>query len=109
MSRRVSKLRQVIKVTVSFEVSRVADECLASAYEQVVPLVHRAPKVLPGETEVDIFLPRADVVEALGCGRNGKAVSKSKQSWANHEPLERDNPTRGARNLYRQNLDKKLS
>ena len=41
MSSRKSKKLAVLKVHVSFETSRVADECLADAYEQVVPLVRR--------------------------------------------------------------------
>ena len=41
MSSRSSKKRKELKVVVSFEASRMASECLACAYEQVVPLVSR--------------------------------------------------------------------
>jgi hypothetical protein len=34
-----------LEVHVSFEVSRVASECLAGAYEQIVPLVRRSISV----------------------------------------------------------------
>ena len=39
MSRRQKKRQQVLEVKVSFEASRIACECLASAYEQIVPQV----------------------------------------------------------------------
>ena len=42
MSSQKPKKRRIIKVQVSFEVSRVSDECLASAYEQVIPVLARA-------------------------------------------------------------------
>ncbi len=42
MSSQLPNKRKQLKVMVSFETSRLADECLASAYEQVVPLVSRA-------------------------------------------------------------------
>jgi len=37
MSSQKPKKSRILKVQVSFEVSRVSDECLASAYEQVIP------------------------------------------------------------------------
>jgi len=37
MSSKKPKKSRNLKVQVSFEVSRVSDECLASAYEQVIP------------------------------------------------------------------------
>jgi hypothetical protein len=37
MSSKKPKKSRSLKVQVSFEVSRVSDECLASAYEQVIP------------------------------------------------------------------------
>ena len=40
MSSQKPKKRLILKVQVSFEVSRMSDECLAGAYEQVIP-VHR--------------------------------------------------------------------
>lgn len=40
-SRRVAKGHKSLVVTVSFEGHRLADECLASADEQVVPLISR--------------------------------------------------------------------
>lgn len=39
MSRRQKKRKQALEVKVSFEASRIALECLASAYEQIVPQV----------------------------------------------------------------------
>lgn len=42
MSSQKPKKRQILKVQVSFEASRVSDECLACAYEQVLPVVARA-------------------------------------------------------------------
>ena len=36
------KKRRILKVQVSFEASRVSDECLVSAYEQVLPVLARA-------------------------------------------------------------------
>ena len=41
MSSQKPKKRPKIKVQVSFEASRVSDNCLASAYEQVVPVHSR--------------------------------------------------------------------
>lgn len=35
------KSKRELKIQVRFEASRVAGECLANAYEQVVPLVRR--------------------------------------------------------------------
>jgi hypothetical protein len=35
------KSKRELEIHVRFEASRVADECLANAYEQVVPLVRR--------------------------------------------------------------------
>ena len=42
MSSEKPKKRQILKVQVSFEASRVSDECLASAYLEVLPVVARA-------------------------------------------------------------------
>ena len=39
MSRRQKKRQPALEVKVSFEASRIASECLASAYEQIVPQV----------------------------------------------------------------------
>jgi hypothetical protein len=39
MSRRQKKQKPALEVKVSFETSRIASECLASAYEQIVPQV----------------------------------------------------------------------
>lgn len=39
MSRRQNKRKPALEVKVSFEASRIASECLASAYEQIVPQV----------------------------------------------------------------------
>lgn len=39
MSRHQKKQKSALEVKVSFEASRVASECLASAYEQIVPQV----------------------------------------------------------------------
>lgn len=44
MSSRSSKKRKDLKIVVSFEASRVASECLACAYEQVVPLASRTTR-----------------------------------------------------------------
>lgn len=41
MSSQKPKKRPKIKVQVSFEASRVSDDCLAAAYEQVVPVRSR--------------------------------------------------------------------
>lgn len=41
MSSQKPKKRPKITVRVSFEASRVSDDCLASAYEQVVPMRSR--------------------------------------------------------------------
>ena len=41
MSSQKPKKRRILKVQVSFEVSRVSDECLAGAYEQVIPVHSR--------------------------------------------------------------------
>jgi len=40
MSRRQKKRQPALEVKVSFEASRLVFECLASAYEQIVPPVH---------------------------------------------------------------------
>ena len=42
MSSQKPKKRRILKVQVSFEVSRMSDECLASAYLEVLPVVARA-------------------------------------------------------------------
>lgn len=39
MSRRQKKRQPALEVKVSFEASRIALECLASAYEQILPQV----------------------------------------------------------------------
>ena len=39
MSRRQKKRKPALEVKVSFEASRIASECLANAYEQIVPQV----------------------------------------------------------------------
>ncbi len=41
MSSQKPKKRPILKVQVSFEASRVSNDCLASAYEQVVPVRSR--------------------------------------------------------------------
>lgn len=41
------KPQKDLEVHVSFEVSRVASACIASAYEQIVPLVRRSISVHP--------------------------------------------------------------
>lgn len=43
------KSKRELKIKVRFEASRIAGECLANAYEQVVPLVRRTT-VASGET-----------------------------------------------------------
>lgn len=43
------KSKRELKIHVQFEASRVAGECLANAYEQIVPLVRRATSA-SGET-----------------------------------------------------------
>lgn len=42
MSSQKPKKRQILKVQVSFEVSRVSDECLAYAYLEVLPVRSRS-------------------------------------------------------------------
>lgn len=39
MSKTVHRKEKILRVTVSFEPSRLSDECLATAYELVIPLV----------------------------------------------------------------------
>jgi hypothetical protein len=41
------KPQKSLEVHVSFEASRVSSECLASAYEQIVPLVRRSTLIHP--------------------------------------------------------------
>lgn len=68
MSSREPKKRRVLKVHVSFEASRMADECLAAAYEQVIPLVSR---VTPGLSAA---------VDSQPTRRSGEGVSLFDQS-----------------------------
>lgn len=51
MSRRNHKLTE-LEVHVRFEASHVASECLANAYEQIVPLVRQATKASKEKTNV---------------------------------------------------------
>lgn len=44
MSSQKPKKNRILKVEVSFEVSRVSDECLALAYEQVIPELRRSTR-----------------------------------------------------------------
>ncbi len=44
MSSQKPKKRLSLKVQVSFEASRVSDDCLASAYEQVIPVRKRTTR-----------------------------------------------------------------
>lgn len=53
MSSRKLKKGKELKVIVCFEVSRVADKCLANAYEQVVPLVSRSTQAGGQSANVD--------------------------------------------------------
>lgn len=61
MSRRNHKCDQVLEIHVRFEASHITSECLASAYEQIVPLVRRTtsasgslPSVKPESTEQQV-------------------------------------------------------
>jgi len=73
MSSQKPKKSRILKVQVSFEVSRVSDECLASAYEQVIPEQRRptrkdtqrsySPKELTREKAEDI-----SYFNSLDCG-----------------------------------------
>ena len=43
MARREHKHRQTLKVHVTFEPNRISQDCVAQAYEQVVPITRRSP------------------------------------------------------------------
>lgn len=51
------KSKRELKVHVQFEASRVACECLANAYEQIVPLVRRTTSS-GGETANELPEPK---------------------------------------------------
>jgi hypothetical protein len=51
------KSKRELKIHVRFEASRLADECLANAYEQVVPLVRRTTAA-SGETAYELPEPK---------------------------------------------------
>ena len=55
MSRK--KSQRELEVHVHFEASRIAGECLANAYEQIVPLVRRSTAA-SGETANELPEPR---------------------------------------------------
>ncbi len=58
MSSQKPKKRPKIKVQVSFEASRVSDDCLASAYEQVIPVHSRTTRKqtqLVTQEEINLF------------------------------------------------------
>ena len=55
MSHQQSK--RELKIHVRFEASRIASECLANAYEQIVPLVRRTTAA-SGETVNELPEPR---------------------------------------------------
>lgn len=52
MSRRNHKRDQVLEIHVRFESNRVTSECLASPYEQIVPLVRRTTEATGSQTSV---------------------------------------------------------
>ncbi|MGH2412389.1 MAG: hypothetical protein ACRDEA_01565 [Microcystaceae cyanobacterium] len=47
------KIKRGLEVHVSFEASRIACECLASAYEQLIPLVGRETSAKGEKTRVN--------------------------------------------------------
>jgi len=62
------KPQKDLEVHVSFEVSRVASSCIASAYEQIVPLVRRSiavpPELLKEQLETEQEQEQARGMEA---------------------------------------------
>lgn len=51
------KSQRELKIHVCFEASRIASECLANAYEQIVPLVRRTTAA-SGETANELPQPK---------------------------------------------------
>lgn len=84
MSEKAAKKRKSLNVSVSFEPSRLADECLAAAYEQVIPIRSRLTSTKEARVEID----RAQFVEAGVTGSesladgNSDSVNASNQSSA---------------------------
>lgn len=64
MSSRKPNKRKELKVIVCFEISRVADKCLADAYEQVVPLVSRPTQAGGQSANVDTTPPSVEPEES---------------------------------------------
>ena len=80
MSKKQLKSDKGFVVTVSFETSYLADECLASAYEQVVPLISRVTAATATEVESEKTQPASgDVVEVLPSG-SGKVEPTTKSN-----------------------------
>ena len=66
MSSQKPKKRRILKVQVSFEVSRVSDECLASAYLEVLPVVARA-SLIGNQPTPKQKQPTRETVEDTSC------------------------------------------
>ena len=82
VSEKAAKKRKSLKVSVSYEPSRLADECLAAAYEQVVPVRSRLISTKEARVEIDVAPEvQADVVglESLA-DENSDSVNASNQS-----------------------------
>ncbi len=54
MSRRNHKRDQVLEIHVRFESNHITSESLASAYEQIVPLVRRTTSASGSQTSVNL-------------------------------------------------------
>lgn len=61
MSRRQKQRKPALEVKVSFEASRIASECLASAYEQIVPQVSSCTAASRNQTNAQPESPQQQV------------------------------------------------
>jgi hypothetical protein len=80
MSRKQPKSHKSFVVTVSFETSHLANECLASAYEQVVPLVSRATAATANEVESEKTQPAIGDVVGVSPSDSGKVEPTTKSN-----------------------------
>ena len=84
MSKKAAKKRKSLTVSVSYEPSRLADECLAAAYEQVVPVKSRLTSTKEASDEIaQAQFVEADVIGYESCADgNSDSVNSSNRSSA---------------------------